>query len=360
MSVLSNTQLKNRIDSTITDNNNREIEGLDHNALLKDFVDSFFNQISNASGVGLRDYDSSKSYGPGETVIYNNGIWRATGSTTGTFDETKWEFVMGMPIRFIDSSDSPYTIAEDDRFIVYDGSTGNGSVELPDATVETNKEIVIIKVDSSNTLTINTNGAQTVNGASSESLSTDTATARLISDGTNWISVGPINMPLNIGDLLVTEVEQLKNINSNTISNTQWSYLGGLDQFVSTFSDVTFVEVQQDARVESWLDSDFTSNQNDWNHTGNSFHRINNNGAYNLTGAVGDVKDGFILKIYNQGTNDLTITHEDVSSSASNRFYINGSSNDAVLAQRGTAQFVYDANMSRWVLQFVNQDVTFI
>jgi len=43
-----------------------------------------------------------------------------------------------------------------------------------------------------------------------------------------------------ISNLTAVEGEQLENINSVTISNTQWGYLGGMDQDVKTTSDVTF------------------------------------------------------------------------------------------------------------------------
>ncbi len=47
-----------------------------------------------------------------------------------------------------------------------------------------------------------------------------------------------LNTTIGLGGLTTAEVNQLKNIGSNTISNTQWNYLSTLDQKVATTSNV--------------------------------------------------------------------------------------------------------------------------
>lgn len=51
----------------------------------------------------------------------------------------------------------------------------------------------------------------------------------------------------HIDGLTSAEASQIKNINSVTISNTQWGYVGQMDQFVGTGNSVTFASVQQRA-----------------------------------------------------------------------------------------------------------------
>ena len=48
---------------------------------------------------------------------------------------------------------------------------------------------------------------------------------------------------IGLSALTASEVDQLENINSVTINNTQWGYLGALDQSLTTTSDVQFDDV---------------------------------------------------------------------------------------------------------------------
>jgi hypothetical protein len=55
-----------------------------------------------------------------------------------------------------------------------------------------------------------------------------------------------------ISNLTAAEGAQLENINSVTITNTQWGYLGALDQDLATSDDVTFAQLTVDSyRVDS-------------------------------------------------------------------------------------------------------------
>jgi hypothetical protein len=52
---------------------------------------------------------------------------------------------------------------------------------------------------------------------------------------------------LGLKGLTTDEVTQLKNIDSETISNVQWGYLGGMDQSLKTSDAVQFKKVKQTA-----------------------------------------------------------------------------------------------------------------
>jgi hypothetical protein len=59
-------------------------------------------------------------------------------------------------------------------------------------------------------------------------------------DGSNLDALTSIGLT----GLTTAEVNQLKNIDTTTISTTQWEYLGAMDQYVGTTADVTFNTVE--------------------------------------------------------------------------------------------------------------------
>ena len=61
-----------------------------------------------------------------------------------------------------------------------------------------------------------------------------------------------------ISNITAAEGAQLENINSVTISNTQWGYLGALDQSVITTADVAFnsLDIAGDADIDGTLETD--------------------------------------------------------------------------------------------------------
>ena len=67
--------------------------------------------------------------------------------------------------------------------------------------------------------------------------------AETVISGSGQISIGASQVT-EISNLTATEGAQLENIDSVTISNTQWGYLGDLDQDLSTNDDAIFNKVQ--------------------------------------------------------------------------------------------------------------------
>lgn len=64
--------------------------------------------------------------------------------------------------------------------------------------------------------------------------------------------------PDALKNLTTSEINQLENINSVTVTNTQWNYLGSLDQSVATTDNVTFNSVSTDTVNENTLDAGVT------------------------------------------------------------------------------------------------------
>ena len=74
---------------------------------------------------------------------------------------------------------------------------------------------------------------------------------------TNYTNTAGSNATDGLGleDLTQAEANQLKNINSATISEDQWGYVGGMNQYVSQASQVRFqnVEIKNPAQTHKWL-----------------------------------------------------------------------------------------------------------
>ena len=84
-------------------------------------------------------------------------------------------------------SDSPYT-AVIKNLIKYDCTSGNSIINLPTAVGNSNLTIVIKKIDiSSNILTVNPNGTETIDGQTNYALGVQWETVTFISDNTNWL-----------------------------------------------------------------------------------------------------------------------------------------------------------------------------
>lgn len=93
--------------------------------------------------------------------------------------------------------------------------------------------------------------------------------------------------------------------------------------------------------------SQITGNQDDYNPTGldtASVLRLDSDGDYNITGLTAQ-DDGTLLYVFNVGSNILTLTNEDASSTAANRFAL---ADDLVLNPNEGAILWYDTTSDRW------------
>ena len=88
--------------------------------------------------------------------------------------------------------DSPYTITEDDHFIIADASGGAITVNLPPAADVPGREYVIKKIDATANVTIDGDGAETIDGAATVVLTGQYDTVQIRSDGTEWWIVGVV------------------------------------------------------------------------------------------------------------------------------------------------------------------------
>ena len=85
------------------------------------------------------------------------------------------------------NADTPYTALDTDHTIICDAVAGVITVVLPTAASSTNRIYIIKKVDASvNAITIDGDGAETIDGAATQTLSNQYDSITVQSDGTEW------------------------------------------------------------------------------------------------------------------------------------------------------------------------------
>lgn len=94
------------------------------------------------------------------------------------------------PLRFLASKTAAYTITTSDDIVLCNASSGAFTVTLPTASGNTGLQFVVKRLNSgSNAVTVATAGGQTIDGASTVSLSSQYEFITLVSDGSNWFLI---------------------------------------------------------------------------------------------------------------------------------------------------------------------------
>jgi hypothetical protein len=87
------------------------------------------------------------------------------------------------------SADSPYTALDTDFIITADTTGGSITINLPTAAngaSKPRKHYIIMKLVAANTLTLDGNGAETINGSATKAITNISEGVYLFSDGSNW------------------------------------------------------------------------------------------------------------------------------------------------------------------------------
>jgi hypothetical protein len=86
------------------------------------------------------------------------------------------------------SKTANYTLTSDDDVVSVDATSGAITITLPAAASHTGREYFITKSDSSaNEVTIDANGAETINGSLTRKLALQYDSIKIVSNGNNWI-----------------------------------------------------------------------------------------------------------------------------------------------------------------------------
>ena len=94
---------------------------------------------------------------------------------------------MAIAVTAIDDNDSPYTVLIADAFVASDATSGAITAVLPAAATATGLIYEIKKIDASaNAVTVDGDGAETIDGSATQILSSQYDSITVISDGTEW------------------------------------------------------------------------------------------------------------------------------------------------------------------------------
>jgi hypothetical protein len=92
-----------------------------------------------------------------------------------------------LPTPYVEKTGT-YTILLTDRRVFADTTSGAFTITLPKASTMKGEEIEIIRTDSSsNDLTVDGDGSETINGVANVLMSSQYSVLKIASDGANWI-----------------------------------------------------------------------------------------------------------------------------------------------------------------------------
>jgi hypothetical protein len=84
-----------------------------------------------------------------------------------------------------------YTVTDNDNIVLGDASNASITFILPSAVGRTGRRYVFVKIDgSNNSVTIDANGSETINGNLTKVLVNRYDRVELVSDGSGWIIIG--------------------------------------------------------------------------------------------------------------------------------------------------------------------------
>jgi hypothetical protein len=86
----------------------------------------------------------------------------------------------------ISEATTTYTASLNDALIFADATAGSFTITLKPARECEQKRITIKKVNAANTVTINPDGAETIDGAATHALAAQYSSVELVSRGGNW------------------------------------------------------------------------------------------------------------------------------------------------------------------------------
>jgi hypothetical protein len=119
---------------------------------------------------------SSESGLPTGALYVDNGTAKVAGSTGFN--------IPNVTVTDVETADSPYTVLATDTHIAVDTSASTITINLPAGT--TGRKVTIFDTGSGNTITINRAGSDTINGATSTTLTTAYQSVTLVFYGGNW------------------------------------------------------------------------------------------------------------------------------------------------------------------------------
>jgi len=228
------------------------------------FIEGVFNTTGGGSNVLFSTgtfktirVEGDMNLDAGRTGIIDSGVtitgeaWYDvsfnTNGGTNTTGLAGWLVASTVDVQSIDDTDSPFVPTAANNKINCDCTAGNIIINLPaSSTLRDGQEYWIKKTDvSANTVTINRNGAETIDGAVSKLLDTQYESLTIYTDGSNFFVGDPAQasiVPANIGASTIYTVNASDfTAAANTQAITLFSLLAGYKIYdVSIKSSVAF------------------------------------------------------------------------------------------------------------------------
>ncbi len=117
---------------------------------------------------------------------------------------------------------------------------------------------------------------------------------------------------------------------------------------IGTSTPATKLDINGSLATRARTPAQITTTQNNYDPGNTAFLRISSDTIRTVTGLSGGV-DGRILKVLNVGSYAMLLTHQGADSTAANRI-ISPTAKDFVLPSNNTAELIYDATQSRWII----------
>ena len=134
-------------------------------------------------------YDSTDTI-PSEPPIDDILAYDNVAGMVYVADDGAWVPISGYLPNVVTKT-SAYTIVASDGLILCDATSAGFTVTLPTAVGRAGKIYIIMKIDNSvNTITIDGDGSETINGSATQSLTVQWNKWMLQSDGANWVNIG--------------------------------------------------------------------------------------------------------------------------------------------------------------------------
>ncbi len=145
----------------------------------------------------IMGYNSADNYGAlwiwGDSAEYGRGLVVADGGKIGIWTTTPNSYfqVAGAIATTVTTKTVSYTATISDSVLLGDASGGAFTFTLPTAVGIAGREYVFKKIDSSaNAVTIDGDGTETIDGATTYDLTSQYQFIRIVSDGANWLIIG--------------------------------------------------------------------------------------------------------------------------------------------------------------------------
>lgn len=120
----------------------------------------------------------------------HNDLQSISGGDTGEYYHLTQEQHAGLTaVKTIDDGNSPYTVLDTDGVIVCDTQNGSITVNIP-AVSATSRLLCFKKIHANNTVTIDGNGSEKIDGATTYSLTANDEFVQIINDATEWFVIG--------------------------------------------------------------------------------------------------------------------------------------------------------------------------